>query len=73
MPGGNIHEIVEEVEGFGSSSRDPLLSDLKEARNPRRTCKKVFSETSQRSIHFAPEGRRQIGLDVSNGSSTIQS
>lgn len=49
------------------------FGDLKEARNPRRTCKKFFSEPSQRFLLFAPVETGQIGLDVSTWSSTIQS
>lgn len=70
VPGETIHKIVAEMKG---KQQRPLFDDPKEVGNRMRTCKNNLLWDIPEIYPFAPEGSRQIGLDVSNWSSMIQS
>lgn len=73
LPGGTIHKIVAEMEGFGASSRDPSSVTQKKLETLWEHERNSLLWNIPEIYPFAPEGRRQIGVDVSNWNSTIQS
>lgn len=73
LPGGTVHKIIAEMEGFGASSRDPSSVTQRKLETLWEHARNSLLWNIPEIYPFAPEGRRQIGVDVSIWSSTIQS